>query len=154
MLSMFAEFERDMIVQRIQDRMAQKRTNGELCGTVPYGKVAVGTGRFNPKTEKEIMRLEPCPEEERWILQMDQWRRSGYSYKRIAQQLNRLGVPTKIPKGTPICIGKDPVTREKIIQPHSGQWRTGNVAGVLLNPYKTGVPSSIAVPTSEATIRL
>jgi len=44
MLSMFAEFERDMIVQRIQDRMAQKRTNGELCGTVPYGKIAVGTG--------------------------------------------------------------------------------------------------------------
>src|ERR1051325_10751682 len=105
MLSMFAEFERDMIVQRIQDRMAQKRTNGELCGTVPYGKIAVGTGRFNPKTEKEIMRLEPCPEEERWILQINYWRRSGYS-KRIAQELNRLGVPTKIPKGTPICIGR------------------------------------------------
>ena len=98
MLSMFAEFERDMIVQRIQDRMAQKRTQGELCGTLPYGKVAVGTGRINAKTGKEIMRLAPCPEEERWLLQMDAWRRSGYSYKRIADELNRLGVPTKIRK--------------------------------------------------------
>lgn len=130
-----AEWDRKNITQNIRTRMAHKRAQGELCGTVPYGKVAVGTGRINPKTNKEVMRLEPCPEEERWLLQMDAWRRSGWSYKRIAHELNRLGVPTKIPKGAPICIGRDPLTREKIMQPHSGLWRTGNVAGVLANRY-------------------
>jgi putative DNA-invertase from lambdoid prophage Rac len=130
-----AEWDRKNITQNIRTRMAHKREKGELCGTLPYGKVAIGTGQINPKTGKEIMRIEPCPDEIYWIMKMVTWRVLRWSYKRIADELNRLGVPTKVPKGTPICIGKDPATRQKIIQPHSGLWRSGNVAGVIENRY-------------------
>lgn len=137
-LGAFAEFERNMILERINDRMAQKRSKNEVCGTVPYGKNAVGTGEFKARKsgkQVEIRVLEDNLEEQRWLRQMDAWRKAGWSFKKIAAQLNALNVPTKIPKGTPVCVGKDPVTKERIIKPHSGQWQAGNVANVLASSY-------------------
>jgi site-specific DNA recombinase len=121
MLSMFAEFECDMIVQRIRDRMTQKRANGELCGTVPYGWNTVGTGQFRQNkagADKEIRRLEPNPDEQRWLRKMAELRGGSsasppWSYQKIANLLNEAGVAAK----------------------NGGKWQCGNVAKVLSSRY-------------------
>lgn len=133
-LSAVAEFERMMIRSRIQDRLDHKRAKGELTGTVPYGMDKVSTGRTNAKG-KEIFTLVENPEEQHWLRQMAEWRSMGWSYKQIADELNRQGVPTKIQKGTLICVGKNQITGEKLYQPHTGRWQCGNVAGVLASKY-------------------
>lgn len=129
-----AELERDFIRGRVQDRLDHKRSKGELCGTEPYGWRKVDTGQVNSKS-KPIYRLEPSPEEQHWLRQMADWRAAGWSYKKIADELNRLQVATKTPKGTPICVRIIKATGERIMKPHSGLWQCGNVAGVLESRY-------------------
>jgi DNA invertase Pin-like site-specific DNA recombinase len=116
MLSAFAEFERNMIVERINDRMATKRARGELCGTIPFGWNAIGTGQFRSNKAgqtKEIRRLEPNPEEQKWLRKMAEWRQAKWSFNRIAQTLNECGVPSKT----------------------GLKWQCGNVAKVLSSSY-------------------
>ncbi len=116
LLSAFAEFERNMIVERINDRMAQKRRQGELCGTVPYGFNAVATGAVRTNkagVTRQVKRLEPNPEEQQWLRWMDEQRRAGLSYDKIAKALNARGVPAK----------------------SGGRWQCGNVAKVLGSSY-------------------
>lgn len=112
-LSAVAEFERMMIKSRIKDRLDHKRTKGELCGTLPYGWDKISTGRCSAKG-KEIFQLQPHPFEQEWVRKMATWRSLGWSYKAIADELNRLGVPTKTGKS---------------------KWQCGNVAGVLDSQY-------------------
>lgn len=112
-LSAVAEFERMMIKSRIKDRLDHKRTKGELCGTVPYGWDKAPTGRLNAKG-KEIFHLRANSVEQEWVRKMATWRGLGWSYKAIADELNRLGVPTKSGKS---------------------KWQSGNVAGVLDSQY-------------------
>jgi site-specific DNA recombinase len=93
-LAGMAEFERELIRSRIQDRMDIKRENGELCGTVPYGWEAIETGAVTNKGIP-VRILADNPEEQQVILQMVRQRNAGFSYKFIATQLNLAHVPTK-----------------------------------------------------------
>jgi putative DNA-invertase from lambdoid prophage Rac len=111
-----AEWDRKNITQNIRTSMAFKRTKGELCGTVPYGLDAVGTGqtRTNKAGQtKEVRRLEPNLTEQKWIRYMADRRRAGLSYQKIAIELNAQGVPSKT----------------------GGRWQCGNVAKVLSSSY-------------------
>lgn len=84
-LSMLAEFERDMIRARTQDRINSKFSRQELIGTLPYG------WRLKPGTQT----LEVHPEEAAAIRRMQTWHREGMGYAAIAGILNRFGTPTK-----------------------------------------------------------
>jgi DNA invertase Pin-like site-specific DNA recombinase len=110
-IALFAELEVERIRGRIQEVMTHKFERHELCGTVPYGYDAVGTGRFNEKNgvRKEVMELVVNTAELAWVRQMAAWRASGLAYNKIAAELNKHGVPTKI----------------------RGTWQSGNVARVL-----------------------
>jgi DNA invertase Pin-like site-specific DNA recombinase len=132
MLAGFAEFERNMIVTRISDRMKVKRDRNELCGTVPYGWNAVPTGQITPKGIA-IRVMEENPIEQGWLRHMLKLRRAGLSYARIAQDLNSRSVPSKMPAGTKI---KDNRGRERL---SSGLWSQGNVQHVLQNKHTQGL---------------
>jgi DNA invertase Pin-like site-specific DNA recombinase len=131
MLCVFAENQQRSIVSNIKRVLDHKRANNELCGTVPYGKRAVGTGQFKRRGDREIeiKLLEDDPQEQHWLRQMIAWREAGESYPGIARALNALNVPTKIPAGTPIKTNKG----EPALS--SGRWSQGNVQHVLHNSY-------------------
>ena len=63
------------------------------------------------------------------LREMKAWRTAGWKLEAIAAEINRRGVPTKIPAGTPL-IGK--AGRPLIA---SGQWPAGNVAAVLASRH-------------------
>jgi site-specific DNA recombinase len=124
-LAGMAEYERELIRSRIQDKLDVKRSKGELCGTEPYGWTAVETGEVTPKGVK-IRRLEPNPEEQKWILHMVQLRRADWGYHSIAKDLNQRGVPTKRGKGEIIRYKGE-------ARFNTGKWQAGNVSNVLNN---------------------
>jgi DNA invertase Pin-like site-specific DNA recombinase len=124
-LAGMAEYERELIRDRIQKHFINKRLKSELCGTVPYGWNAVPTGEITPKGVR-IHRLEDNPHEQQWISYMVRLRKAGWGYHSIAKDLNARGVPTKVGKGELIRFKGQ--TRF-----NSGRWQAGNVAGVLNN---------------------
>ena len=131
LLAWFAQMEVERIRERIQIVLDHKRSNGELTGTVPYGWNAIPTGKLTAKG-KEIKRLEPNPEEQKWIRYMHTLRQRNYSYSAIATALNQAGAPTKIPAGTKINFRRrktDPVQ----VKLTCGKWQVGNVKGVMEN---------------------
>src|SRR5579859_3335299 len=85
-LAGMAEYERELICDRIAKHLQAKRARGELCGTEPYGFTAVDTGELTAKGVK-IKRLLDNPEEQRWILFMVQLRSLGHGYHTIAKKL-------------------------------------------------------------------
>lgn len=128
MLAGFAEFERNMIVTRIHDRMKQKKERGELCGTVPYGWDAILTGAVSPKGVA-IRVLQDNPTELGWLRHMLKLREAGLSYAKIAKDMNHRGVPSKVPAGTKIKNNRG------VEMLCSGLWGRGNVAHVLNNSH-------------------
>ena len=134
-LAGMAEYERELIRSRIQDKLAVKRARGELTGTVPFGWDAVETGEVTPKGVK-VRRLVDNPQEQRWILHMRALRDQGTSYDRIARDLNARAVRTKRGKGTIMRLRISdashapdaPRSTSKFV---SGRWQAGNVAKVL-----------------------
>ena len=68
--------------------------------------------------------LEPNPTEQEWLRIMHGWRQTGWSYHRIAAELNRLNIPTKTGPGKVITYkgGK---------RLSHGRWQCGNVHKVL-----------------------
>ncbi len=123
--AVFAELELARIRERIQTALDQKRSNGQCTGTVPYGWNAVLTGETvkRGKDFVAIRRLEPNPEEQKWIRQMYHWRLTGWSYAKIAKELNARKVPTKNP-GTDYKLKG--VTRRS-----TDQWRDAKVHKLL-----------------------
>jgi len=134
-LAGMAEFERELIRSRIQDKLDLKRAQGELCGTIPFGWDAVETGAVTPKGVK-VRKLVPNDEEQKWIRTMDHCRRCGWSYDRIAKHLNENNVPTKRGKGTIMklrCSSSSSSSSSSSNRFVTGQWQCGNVAKVLAN---------------------
>jgi site-specific DNA recombinase len=87
-LASLAEMERDLISERTSAALSEKRCKGEKTGGYcPYGLRAVNG------------KLEPDPAEQRVIHRMMQLRAKGRSYQRIADELTREGLLTRI--GTP-----------------------------------------------------
>jgi putative DNA-invertase from lambdoid prophage Rac len=140
-----AQYERNKIRQRIQTKLDGKRAHGELCGTLSYGwnvryrftdghELLVVSHALRAREELEplVARhgdlisqiLEPNPIEQQWLLKMHHWRQAGWSYSRIAAELNRLNVPTKTGAGNVITYkGAKRFSR--------GRWQCGNVHKLL-----------------------
>ncbi|MEY2411301.1 MAG: putative DNA-invertase from lambdoid prophage Rac [Verrucomicrobiota bacterium] len=128
-----AQLERNLIKDRVQIGLNNKRSKGELCGHIPYGWNAIATGQITGKGVK-VRRLIDNPEEQRWLLHMVKRRREGWGYHSIAKELNAAGVATKRGKGALITVrgskqGGGPGEQQFC----SGQWQPGNVSHVLNN---------------------
>jgi DNA invertase Pin-like site-specific DNA recombinase len=127
--AVFAELELARIRERIQTALDQKRTNGLLTGTVPFGWDAVETGAITAKGVK-VRELVDNPDEQRWILHMVVRREGGWSYQQIANELNCSGVPTK--RSGAILKLRDTGDKSSVRQA-CGRWQAGNVAKILAN---------------------
>lgn len=128
MLSWFAQFELARIRERIKNVLDHKRSKGELTGTIPYGWNAEPTGQVSAKgvSTRKLVRNET---EQLWIRTMVNWRALGWSYARIATELNSRNVAPKIPKGTP--LNQHGTKRQ--LRFASGKWSSGGVQHVLSN---------------------
>jgi DNA invertase Pin-like site-specific DNA recombinase len=82
-LASFAQFERQIIAQRTRDALRQLRSEARVYGPVPYGFTRDGNGLIENAEEQHVLR------------RIDRLRRRGHSYQRIADALNRSGVPAK-----------------------------------------------------------
>ena len=81
----FAQLERDLTSERTVAALSHKRSKGERVGHVPYGYRLAGDG----------VRLLPVAPEQSALERMRRWRGRGWSYGRIANQLNTSEVPTR-----------------------------------------------------------
>jgi putative DNA-invertase from lambdoid prophage Rac len=140
-----AQYERNKIRQRIQSKLDGKRANGELCGTLSYGwnvryhftdghELLLTSHALRTREELDPLVakhgpllsqiLEPNPVELEWLLAMYRWRQAGWGYHRIANELNRLIVPTKTGAGNVI-------TYKGVKRLSCGRWQCGSVQNVL-----------------------
>jgi DNA invertase Pin-like site-specific DNA recombinase len=85
MLAVLAEFERDLVSERTTAALAHKRRKGERIGDIPYGWQLNHDGTTLAAVEAE----------QAVIRDMRAMRNQGSSYRAIAEQLSRRGVPTK-----------------------------------------------------------
>jgi len=129
-LAGMAEYERELIRDRITKHLDAKRDRDELCGTEPFGFTAVATGEVTPRGNA-VKRLADNPEEQKWLAVMAAWRAAGHGYHTIAKRLNEAGAPTKR-RGEVLNLlhgSKAKTSVEKRFT--SGRWQAGNVARVL-----------------------
>lgn len=78
-----AQMEREVISERTSFALDLKRQRTEHLGAIPYGY------------KKDGKLLVKDNEEQKWIRQMQTWRKQGLSYADIAFWLNEHAVPTK-----------------------------------------------------------
>lgn len=78
MLAVFAQLERDTIAERTKDTLANKKSNGEWIGRIPYGYQLSASGN-----------LEKNPDEQKIIAKIKRMNRQGMSCREIA---GRVGV--------------------------------------------------------------
>lgn len=112
-MAVFAEWERDTFAERSRLGMHKAARMGKyLGGIVPYGYTV------------EDGRLAPLPEEAAVVQQMFAWvAERGWSTERVAQELNRLGIPPKYRREGRGVRGKRT----------AGVWRGGGVLRILKN---------------------
>ncbi|MDD5348524.1 MAG: recombinase family protein [Candidatus Omnitrophica bacterium] len=79
-MAVLAEFERKQTGERTRMALQFKKKNGELVGSVPYGK----------RLAADRVKLEDDREEAETISMIKRMRRSGASYRRICARLTRL----------------------------------------------------------------
>lgn len=117
-----ADFELSRIRERIQSAMDQKRSSGQLTGTVPYGWTAEvrGAKRY----------LVDHPGEQQWILHMAALRALGWTGYAIARDLNQRGVPTKYGAGHPMRLSAPGAARSET-KPTRGTWTSERVLKIL-----------------------
>src|SRR5882672_7595739 len=140
-----AQYERNKIRQRIQSKLDGKRAHGELCGTLSYGwnvryhftdghELLLTSHALRARVELDPLvakhgvlvsqLLESNLTEQEWLRAMHLWRQAGWSYHRIATELNRLNVPTKTGAGNVIIY-------KGVKRLSHGRWQCGNVHKVL-----------------------
>jgi DNA invertase Pin-like site-specific DNA recombinase len=98
MKATFAQYERDTIRDRIRITLAHRRSLGySTCGPC-YGfdKQLTNEVKVTQAGPKPVYRKIDNPYEQQWIRQMFAWQKEGYSYKLIADELNKVGVPKKL----------------------------------------------------------
>lgn len=86
MLAVLAEFERDQISERTTTAMRFKAAQGQRVGTVPFGFDLDGDG----------ISLIANSAEQQAIQIINELRASGESLRKIAAELTRRGIPTKV----------------------------------------------------------
>lgn len=101
MMALYAEMEVSYTRKRIKDAYDQKAIRGTNWGTIPYGMMGVPTGKKNKSGGPEL-KLEPNPEEMKWLRMMVNWRmhgdgtcEGGLGYHLIAKRLNEVGAPKR-----------------------------------------------------------
>ena len=101
MLMSFAEFEREMITERIRDKVRAARRKGQWTG---------GNAPLGYRSEKAHLLVHE--EEAPWVKQVFQWYLEGVSALVIGQRLNEAGVPLKtIQRPRP-----DPWTKDLVLR--------------------------------------
>jgi site-specific DNA recombinase len=85
MLAVLAEFERDLVSERTSAALQHKKSLGERVGQVPFGYQLAGDG----------VHLEQLAEEQATLRDFATMRAAGWSWERIARELNRRGITTK-----------------------------------------------------------
>ena len=85
MLAVLAEFERDQLSERTTMAMAWKKSQGQRVGKVPYGfdLDAAGITLVRNDAEQRVLEL------------VAELRGSGWSLRKIADELTERGIPTK-----------------------------------------------------------
>ncbi len=84
-LGSVAQWERDIIAERTKDALAHKRDNLEVYSPLPLGY----------ETDEDGKRLIENEQELKIVKRIRTLRKKGLSYQKIADRLNRSGVPTK-----------------------------------------------------------
>lgn len=77
----FAQYERAIIRARTKAALAAKRARGERVGGIPFGYQLASDGRT----------LAPHPREQRALALLRELRAAGYTYRAVAEELNRQG---------------------------------------------------------------
>jgi DNA invertase Pin-like site-specific DNA recombinase len=85
LLAVLAEFERDLISERTLTALAYKRSKGERCGQLPYGRGLAGDGKT----------LTVDAAERQALADIKRWRSAGCSLRVIAARLTDAGIPPK-----------------------------------------------------------
>jgi DNA invertase Pin-like site-specific DNA recombinase len=88
---MFAQWEREVIVERTQEAMDHKRANGERLGTIPYGKRIDAADPRISKSKRPVALIESSDELSA-IAIMISLGAKGWSYSAIAEELDRRGI--------------------------------------------------------------
>lgn len=83
MMAGFAEFERRLIAERTAAALQHNKARRQVYNHTPYGFDRVGDY------------LRPNEQEQRTVRRVQAWRVEGWSLRRIANELNRQGIPTK-----------------------------------------------------------
>lgn len=84
LLSVLAEFERDLISERMKSVLAWMRVQGKYTGLIPYGYDCLdGESLSENQAEQAVIRS------------MVQMKKRGWGYKRIKEALERRNIPAK-----------------------------------------------------------
>jgi DNA invertase Pin-like site-specific DNA recombinase len=87
-LGAFADYERQMIVDKLASARARKQARGELIyGRAPYG--------WKKVTRAGKVSLEEDNFEQAILARIWEWRAQGYGYVQIANKLNEQNIPTR-----------------------------------------------------------
>jgi site-specific DNA recombinase len=86
MLAVLAEFERDLVSERTKAALSLKKSRGERVGQIPFGYKLAGNGTS----------LIPDPIEQDTLRELRRMRSKGWTWKRVAEELNASG---RKPKG-------------------------------------------------------
>lgn len=85
MLAVLAEFERDLVSERTKAALAHKRAKGERIGEIPFGYRLDANG----------INLVADDTEQATLADLRRMRLSGWSWQKIADELNARGIATK-----------------------------------------------------------
>jgi DNA invertase Pin-like site-specific DNA recombinase len=80
-----AQWEREAIGERTREALRHKKASGQRIGNLPYGYQLGADGRT----------LDPNPRERRTQAVICEWRLAGFSFQKIADELNRRGIQTR-----------------------------------------------------------
>jgi len=130
------QHERNTIRERIKTTLDNRKSQGFLTGTLPYGKDKVDTGTINPATGKPVFKVVDNDYEKQWIAQIKAWHAEGLSHWAIAKMLNERGVPRKVKAGTLITVKRDKETGRKIQAEVAGLWKPITVWKIINPDWK------------------
>ena len=155
-----AQYELNKIKQRVRDKMAGKRTAGELCGSLTYGwnvEYHFANGDVQLVCDRPLNQVERAAaeaargpllkqivvenlDELQWVRHIDIMHRGGATLSAIAKDLNARRVPTKMGvqllklRCAPGDRGAIKSGKGYIVEKLSkGIWQVGNVEHVLNN---------------------
>jgi site-specific DNA recombinase len=80
-----AQWEREIISERTSDALQGKISRGERCGRIRYG--------YDLAADRKT--LVPNKHEQEVISKLKAWRRTGWTYQGMVEELHRLGIETK-----------------------------------------------------------